>query len=262
MAVTFTQTRGGPTQGAALARVKAISGLLYAWSGFAIMWCFWISFVLFLAHPSQLTAYWPLSTIDQGGVIDHPAVAALIDTMLIGLFGLQHSLMARPWFKEWWAASIPTAFERCTYVHMANLALFALIVFWQPIPVELWTAPEGLFRDALWAAFALGWIILFAGACSFGILDLLGVDQMRRWCHGKGPRQPRLKTGLLYRWLRHPMYVGVLMGVWATPKMTVGHALLALGLTAYVLIAMRYEERDLVRQFGATYKLWRARTQL
>ena len=188
----------------------------------------------------------------------YPAAAALIDAALIGLFGVQHSLMARPWFKEWWAASIPLAYERCTYVHMANLALFAVIVFWQPIPAELWTVSDGFWRDVLWAAFAAGWVILFVGARSFGILDLLGVEQMQRWCNGEAARQPRLKTGLLYGWLRHPMYVGVLLGVWTTPRMTVGHALLAFGLTGYVLIAMRYEERDLVRRFGTAYDRWRS----
>jgi methanethiol S-methyltransferase len=222
------------------------------------MWCFWICFVIFLAQPSKLSAYWPLPTVDHRGTIIHPAAAALIDAALIGLFALQHSLMARPWFKKWWAASIPTAFERCTYVHMANVTLLVLIAFWQPIPIELWVAPDGILRDIFWAAFALGWIILFAGAWSFGIGDLLGVDQMRRWCKGEHPHEPALKTGVLYRWLRHPMYVGVLLGIWATPRMTLGHALLALGLTAYVLLALRWEERDLFHRFGRAYERWRA----
>jgi protein-S-isoprenylcysteine O-methyltransferase Ste14 len=236
----------------------SLLGQTYAWSGFAIMWGFWICFVIFLAQPHQILPYWPLPTVDEGGASLHPAAAALVNLLLIALFGLQHSLMARPWFKQWWAASVPPAFERCTYVHMANLALFALIIFWQPIPVELWSVPRGFWHDALWAIFACGWIILFLGARSFGILDLLGIEQMRSWCKDGRPRPPRLKTGLLYRWLRHPMYAGVLLGVWVTPVMSVGHALLAAGLTCYVLIAMRYEERDLARRFGAAYDRWRA----
>jgi methanethiol S-methyltransferase len=133
----------------------------------------------------------------------------------------------------------------------------SLIIFWQPIPDLLWNVPQELWHDALWTLFAAGWIILLLGARSFGILDLLGIEQMRGWCRDDWPRPPRLKTGLLYRWLRHPMYVGVLMGVWVTPLMSVGHALLASGLTCYVLIAMRYEERDLARQYGAAYSRWR-----
>jgi protein-S-isoprenylcysteine O-methyltransferase Ste14 len=111
---------------------------------------------------------------------------------------------------------------------------------------------------ALWALFAAGWTILFLGAWSFGIRDLLGISQMQAWVEARPLSGPNLKTARLYRWLRHPMYVGVLLGIWATPRMSVGHLLLALGLTTYVFIAMRYEERDLVRTFGASYQRWRA----
>jgi hypothetical protein len=237
--------------------IEKTCGQMFAWSGLAIMWMFWISFVIFLANPVQVAKFWPLPTVDDGGFVDHPLAAAAINLILIALFGLQHSLMARPWFKEQWASSIPTAFERCTFVHMANLALFALIIFWQPIPIEIWTI-DGWVGDAAWVLFAMGWVILFMGAWSFGIFDLLGIDQMRAWCRGEEHRGHRLKTGRLYRWLRHPMYVGVLLGVWATPKMSVGHLLLAGGMTLYVLIAMRYEERDLMRRFGTSYARWRA----
>ena len=238
----------------------AVFGLFYAWSGFTIMWGFWISFVIFLADPQQLAAWWPLSTVDRGGTIDAPVLAAVIDIGLIGLFGLQHSLMARPWFKAWWASTIPAAFERTTYVHMANVTLFALIILWQPIPLDLWSVRDGLLRDVLWAAFAFGWALLFLGARSFGILELLGIRQMRSWADGDAAPQLRLKTGSLYRYLRHPMYWGVLLGLWATPNMTVGHALLAAGLTVYILIAIRFEERDLVRRFGDHYRTWRGST--
>ncbi len=237
--------------------IEKTCGQMFAWSGLAIMWMFWISFVIFLANPVQVAKFWPLPTVDDGGFVDHPLAAAAINLILIALFGLQHSLMARPWFKEQWASSIPTAFERCTFVHMANLALFALIIFWQPIPIEIWTI-DGWVGDAAWVLFAMGWVILFMGAWSFGIFDLLGIDQMRAWCRGEEHRGHRLKTGRLYQWLRHPMYVGVLLGVWATPKMSVGHLLLAGGMTLYVLIAMRYEERDLMRRFGTSYARWRA----
>ena len=102
-----------------------------------------------------------------------------------------------------------------------------------------------------------GWIILLLGALSFGIFDLLGIDQMRAWVCGRPPPAPRLKTGLLYRTFRHPMYVGVLLALWSAPRMTVGHLLLASGMTLYVLIAMRYEERDLALSFGRAYREWR-----
>ena len=239
---------------------RPILGSIYAWSGFAIMWAFWASFVIFLAEPRQLLSWWPLPTIDQGDFF----------ASSVGR-GTHRSRFDRPvrvaafrdgaaWFKKQ-VMRMPAAFERCTYVHMANLALFALILFWQPLPHELWNLGNGWMRDAAWVLFALGWGILFLGAWSFGIRDLLGVEQMRAWVVGRPAPQPRLKTGWLYRWLRHPMYVGVLMGVWFTPRMSIGHALLALGLTGYVLIAMRYEERDLARTFGTRYNRWRSAPQ-
>jgi protein-S-isoprenylcysteine O-methyltransferase Ste14 len=110
----------------------------------------------------------------------------------------------------------------------------------------------------MWLAFAAGWVILLLGALSFGILDLLGIEQMRAWANGVPASKPRLKTGFLYRWLSHPMYVGVLLAMWATPQMTIGHVLLAAGMSLYVLIAMRYEERDLVARFGNSYARWRS----
>jgi protein-S-isoprenylcysteine O-methyltransferase Ste14 len=232
-------------------------GLTYAWVGFAIMWGFWICFVVFLADPPWAAKSWPLATVDSGGIVDNPGIAALIDLFLISLFGLQHSMMARPWFKQRVLGRLPPAFERCTFVHAANLTLLALIIFWQPIPIEIWNVGSP-WREAIWVAFGAGWIILLVGGISFGILDLLGIEQMRAWANGVAPVKPRLKTGLLYRWLRHPMYVGVLLAMWATPQMTVGHMLLATGKTLYVLIAMRYEERDLRDRFGSRYNRWRS----
>jgi protein-S-isoprenylcysteine O-methyltransferase Ste14 len=143
---------------------------------------------------------------------------------------------------------------------MANLALLIPILCWQPIPAPLWQTGKGVAEHVLWGLFALGWLILLAGAWSFGIRELLGISQMRAWLDERRHEQPRLKTDLFYRWLRHPMYVGVLLGVWATPRMSFGHALLALGLTGYVLIGMRHEERDLTRKFGTEYRNWREPT--
>ena len=232
-------------------------GLVYAWSGFAIMWAVWTCFVIFLCEPRRVLVAWPLPTVDHGGHLSAPW-AALVDLGLVALFGLQHSVMARPWFKQHVLGRMPAAYQRCTYVHSANLALFSLILFWQPIPVLIWAVGDGIAQDLMWVLFAAAWIILFAGAWSFGIRDLLGINQMQAWALEGRQERPGLKTGLLYRWLRHPMYVGVLLAVWATPRMSVGHALLALGLTGYVLIGMRYEERDLMRTFGSRYRSWRA----
>jgi protein-S-isoprenylcysteine O-methyltransferase Ste14 len=230
--------------------------LAYAWTGVAIMWAFWVSFVIFLAEPRQILAWWPLPTVDRTGSIAHPAIAAFVDLALVLLFGLQHSVMARPWFKQRIMARMPEPLHRVTYVHMANATLFVLILLWQPIPAEIWDVTDTPARDLLWLLFAAGWVILFLGAWSFGMRELLGIEQVMARRTGRR-HAPRLKTGFLYRWLRHPMYVGVLLGVWATPRMSFGHLLLALAMTSYVLIAMRYEERDLMQRFGGSYLRWR-----
>jgi methanethiol S-methyltransferase len=239
--------------------VRPTVSFLYAWSGFAIMWLFWVCFVIFLSEPRTLVRWWPLPTIDDEPSSLPASIAAIIDIALIALFGLQHSLMARPWFKQT-VMRMPPPFERCTYVHMANAALFTLILAWQPLPQPIWTIDNGLGRPLVWALFASGWLILFLGACSFGIRDLLGVTQMQAWTEQAQVPPPQMKTGFLYKYLAHPMYVGVLLGVWATPRMSIGHLLLALGLTGYVLIALRYEERDLQRTFGAHYQHWRTKS--
>ena len=230
--------------------------MAYAWAGVAIMWAFWLSFVVFLAEPRQVLGWWPMPTVDRIRSAEQPALAALIDLALVALFGMQHSVMARPWFKQHVMNWIPDGLERSTYVHMANTALFVLILFWQPITLEVWNVDDGPARDVLWLLFAAGWVILLLGAWSFGMRELLGVEQVRAWTEGCR-HAPRLKTGFLYQWLRHPMYTGVLLGIWATPRMSLGHLLLALALTVYVLIAMRYEEKDLLRRFGSSYSRWR-----
>jgi hypothetical protein len=130
----------------------------YAWSGVVIMWAFWVSFVIFLSEPRQVLTWWPLPTIDRSSPVQPPFVAALVDLALVALFGLQHSIMARPWFKERVMGRIPPPLVRATYVHMANVALFMLILFWQPVPAEIWNVEDDVSRNLLWGLFAAGWI--------------------------------------------------------------------------------------------------------
>ena len=173
-------------------RHRSPVGLVYAWGGFAIMWAFWVSFVVFLIEPRVVLSFWPSPTVDQGSSLRPPLVAAGIDTLLIALFGAQHSIMARPWFKG--LLAVPAAFERCTYVHAANLALFLLILCWQPIPSPVWHIRDIAAAGALWVLFAAGWAILFLGAWSFGIRDLLGLSQMQSWLESRPQYGPRLIT--------------------------------------------------------------------
>jgi len=232
-------------------------GMPYALSAIMIMWFVWVAFVVFLCNPTHWASSLPFPTVDKGGWVENPWAAALIDTGLIGLFALQHSLMARPAFKSAWARLVPHAFERTTYVHAANIALMLLIGLWQPIDIVVWDITLPWLEQALWGLFALGWTVLLAAGLSFGLSELLGLQQVRRWEAGLPATAVPLKTGGIYRWLRHPMYIGVLTGVWVTPSMTAGHLLLASGFTIYVLAAMRFEERDLATRYGRAYLRWR-----
>lgn len=236
--------------------LKRLAGLGYGLAGAAIMAVFWPLFVIFLSSAPRFSAPWLQPSADVGPGAANPWLAASIDLALIAAFGLQHSLMARPTFKARWHRIVLPAFERVTYVHAANLVLLVLIFCWQPIPLELWRLQQPVLRVACWLLFGLGWSILLLGALSYGLSELIGLRQILDWYRQREPRPLQLKTTGLYRWLRHPMYVGVLLGVWATPRMTLGHALLALGLTVYVLIARRYEERDLSRAYGNAYRSW------
>lgn len=164
-------------------------------------------FVIFLGNLPKQHAPWTGPTIDVGGSIENPLSAMLVDVALIALlFGLQHSLMARPHLKKWWSAAIPQPLERATYVHAANVALLLLLFLWQPIPIVVWQAQEPLLRTTMWVLFALGWVLLLAASLSFGLFELLELQQIWSWYKGRTLPSAYLRTSMLYRWLRHPRF--------------------------------------------------------
>jgi hypothetical protein len=180
-----------------------VFGLVYAWSGFAVMWAFWVSFVFF-ANRAVCSVPGRCKPLITGDGCKSRGPRSCSTYVLAALFALQHCMMARPWLKDR-VTRMPGPFARCTYVHMANTALFLLIIFWQPIPVDVWTTHEAVAQAARWALFAAGWAILFLGAWSFGTRDLLGIQQMQAWIYGRGLPAPRLKTGRhLARRVGHP----------------------------------------------------------
>lgn len=227
------------------------AGIIISLAAFTFTAIFFTHFVLFLANLPEFSDPWAAPTVDIGGT-SHPALAAMIDIGLIALFGLQHSLMARPRFKAWWTRTVPEGFERSTYVIAASVAGFIMLVFWQPIPITLWDG-HGTVAAIFWTLFVAGWLLLLVSALSFDIFEFLGIRQSLAWSHGNPIPAPELKTRGAYRLMRHPMYLGVLFGLWMTPLMTVGHALIATSFTVYIVIARRYEEHDLRSRFGAQY---------
>jgi methanethiol S-methyltransferase len=195
-------------------------------------------------------------TVDSGP--EAPvATAIVIDALLIALFGFQHSVMARQGFKRAWTRIVPVPAERSLYVLIASLILIVLFLFWRPIGATVWDARGTALEVPLWVAFAAGWAIVLVSTFLLNHFELFGLQQA--WFHMRGRQaEPlKLRQPMFYKYVRHPLYSGFFLAFWATPHMTYGHSLLAAGMSVYMLIAIRYEERDLVGLYGDEYVRYR-----
>jgi methanethiol S-methyltransferase len=189
-------------------------------------------------------------TIDHGGPHAGMATAATIDALLLAVFAVQHSVMARPAFKQSWTRLVPRHVERSTYVLVASAALALAFWQWRPIPTVVWDVPSPAFRLLLWALFALGWLWVLAMSFAIDHLDLFGLSQVTRNLQGLGDQTPSFALPLPHRLVRHPMMLGFFPAFLAAPTMTVGHLLFAGMGCAYVLVGVRLEERDLDRELS------------
>lgn len=190
------------------------------------------------------------------------AEALMIDLGLLSLFALQHSGMARRGFKRWLTRFVPAPLERATYVLMTNLCLVALFAFWAPIGGTVWSVSAAAPTIALVTLYMFGWALVLVSTCLIDHFDLFGLKQVWRYFRGRPYEEPRFHTPSLYRLVRHPLYVGWLIVFWAAPTMTAAHLLFALVTTAYILVAIRLEERDLVHFHGDAYRDYRARVPM
>ena len=182
--------------------------------------------------------------------------ALLIDTLLLGVFAVQHSVMARPWFKERINRLIPEPAERSTYVLLSSLALIALFAYWQPLGGVLWNVTDATARNVINLAFGFGFALVLVTTFLINHFDLFGLRQVTLFLMGKPYAHLEFRTPLFYRYVRHPLYVGWLFAFWATPTMTGAHLLFAIMTTAYILMAIRWEERDLITAHGAKYQVY------
>ena len=217
---------------------------------------FFSSFVYLIGFVAGFDA---LPTHVDKGLLGAPATAALIDIGLITLFGVQHSVMARPGFKARWTRMVSPAIERSLYCLASALCLIALFAFWHPIEGTVWLVENEVARLSIWALFLFGWTILFIATWLISHFELFGLAQAWRHSRGATPPLQSFRTPFLYRWVRHPIYSGFLLAFWATPHMTYGHLLLAVGFSVYVFIGIAHEERDLVSHFGDDYVDYRKR---
>jgi protein-S-isoprenylcysteine O-methyltransferase Ste14 len=188
-----------------------------------------------------------------------PWVEAMwVNVVLLSLFALQHSVMARRSFKRWWTRLVPPSIERSTYVIATSLVLAVLFWQWRPLPQPVLWRVEGVAAGLLWGGFALGWALVLFSSFLINHFELFGLQQTFARATGRATPTATFKTPLLYRFVRHPIYLGVLLGVWSIPTMTAGHLLYALGASAYIVVGIWFEERDLIEQFGERYRRYRA----
>lgn len=193
----------------------------------------------------------------DSGTSSQPLLSALIDALLLSIFALQHSVMARRGFKQRWTRLVSWYVERSTYVLAATLALAVVLWQWQPIPDVVWdlrgTAAAAVLGILFWA----GWAILLLSTFLINHFELFGLQQVWAYARGKEIHRPPFRVPLFYRWIRHPIYLGFVIAFWSAPVMTAGHLLFSVATTGYILVGIYFEERDLIHAFGDAYLEYR-----
>jgi protein-S-isoprenylcysteine O-methyltransferase Ste14 len=183
--------------------------------------------------------------------------ALLIDAALLTLFAVQHSVMARPWFKRAWTRLVPKPAERSTYVLLSSVALLLLFWQWQPIGGAVWTVEQPALQMVIYGLYAIGWLLVLSSTFLINHFDLFGLRQVFLFLIGRPYTQLKFGTPMFYRHIRHPLYLGWLFAFWSTPTMTVAHLVFAIATTAYIFVAIQLEEKDLVNAFGEDYRRYK-----
>jgi methanethiol S-methyltransferase len=241
------ETKGGP--------VSRLLAFVYGFASYAI---FFVTFLYAIGFVSGLMVP---KTIDSGAVGPMPA-AIIVDLVLMSVFAIQHSVMARRQFKQWWTRLVPKPIERSTYVLFSSLALVLLFWQWRPIPDVVWEVTNPMIATAILGLSLIGWLIVLTSTFLINHFELFGMHQVTSNLTGHPMPEPRFRTPLYYKFVRHPIYLGFIIAFWAAATMTTGHLLFAAVTTAYIFVGIFLEERDLVDLFGDDYRRYKDRVSM
>jgi len=250
--MTETRTIGPATPGNRTLKFTAFLFGAVSYLTFLVTILYAIGFVAGLGVPK---------TIDTGA--KSPIFDALVVNLaLMSLFAIQHSVMARKPFKQWWTQFIPESVERSVYVLFASLTLLLLFWQWRPIPTIIWHVGEPEMAMVITGLSFLGWVIVFTSTFLINHFELFGLHQVANNLAGRNMPEPIFRTPLYYKFVRHPIYLGFIIAFWAAPVMSVGHLLFAAVTTAYIFVGILLEERDLIDMFGDEYRRYRQRVSM
>jgi protein-S-isoprenylcysteine O-methyltransferase Ste14 len=226
--------------------------------GLASYVVFFITFLYAIGFVSGLVVP---KAIDTGSVVP-TAEAFIVNLILMSVFAVQHSVMARKPFKRWWTQFVPASVERSTYVLFSSLALVLLFWQWRPMPAPVWRIVDPQIAMAVTGLSFLGWLIVLTSTFLINHFELFGLHQVANNLAGHPMPAPRFRAPLYYKFVRHPIYLGFIIAFWAAPTMTVGHLLFAAITTAYIVVGILLEERDLVDIFGDEYLRYKDRVSM